>query len=283
MIRAIRLAAALDFEIEPQTLAAIGAKAELVTHLSGERIAAELTLLLEAPRPSVGLRLMERTGLLAVVARPLADQIGIPQNKVPGEDLWDHVLRAVDAVPPDRPTVRLAALLHDVGKPATMSEEGFPGHDRVGATMARAWLEELRFPRATQERVWLLVFNHMFSYEPSWADAAVRRFIGKIGRPELEALFELREADNVGSGLPRETGLEELRRRVTEQLEANVPLTRADLAIDGNDLMAELGLEPGPTLGRLLEQLLDRVIVDSDLNDRPTLLMLAQGMLADRS
>ena len=286
MIRAVRLAAALDFTIDDETLAAIGAKADLARHLSGERIAYELTRLLQTSRPSIGLRVMEQTGLLAVVAPPLADQIGIPQNKVPGEDLWAHVLRAVDAVPVDRPTVRLAALLHDVGKPRTMSQEGFPAHDVVGATVAREFLEKLHAPRSVQDRVTFLIRQHMFSYEPAWTDAAVRRFMGKIGEAgdrALEDLFELREADNVGSGLPRETGLEELRRRVTEQLEANVPLTRADLAIDGNDLMAELGLEPGPALGRLLDQLLDRVIVDSDLNDRPTLLMLAQGMLAERS
>ena len=189
-------------------------------------------------------------------------------------------------MPADRPTVRLAALLHDVGKPATMSEEGFPGHDVEGAKIARTLLARLRVARSVQERIAFLIEQHMFSYESAWTDGAVRRFMGRVdqaGDRALEDLFELREADNVGSGLPREIGLEELRRRVTEQLEANVALTRADLAIDGDDLMSELGMAPGPTLGRLLDQLLDRVLVDSDLNDRPTLLMLAQGMLADRT
>ena len=93
----------------------------------------------------------------------------------------------------------------------------------------------------------------------------------------------MREADNVGSGLPRDDGLlVELRRRVTEQIEAQVPLTRSDLAVNGDDLMAELGMPPGPELGRVLDHLLDRVLVDSQLNDRPTLLMLAQGLQADR-
>jgi putative nucleotidyltransferase with HDIG domain len=195
------------------------------------------------------------------------------------------VLRAVDAAPVERPIVRLAALLHDVGKPQTRSDQGFPDHEDVGARVARAFLNRIRVSNAIQDRVTFLVANHMFNYEPAWTDAAVRRFIGRIvkaGDQALDELLELREADNLGSGLPRESGLLELRRRVTEQLEANVPLTRADLAIDGNDLMVELRLEPGPTLGRLLDQLLDRVLVDSDLNDRPTLLMLAQGMLADR-
>ena len=284
MIRAVRLAATLEFTIEPRTRDAIRVKAHLAAYLSGERIAAELWRLLDAVRPSVGLRLMADTGLLAVIAPELAAQQAIPQNKIPGEDLWDHVLRAVDAAPVERPIVRLAALLHDVGKPETLAETGFPGHDVAGARISREILERLRVARSIQDRVAWLVGQHMFSYEGAWTDAAVRRFIAKSGEHELEELFELREADNVGSGLPRDAGrLGELRRRVTEQLEARVALSRADLAIDGNDLMAELGLEPGPALGRLLDDLLDRVLADSDLNDRPTLLMLAQGMLADRT
>jgi poly(A) polymerase/tRNA nucleotidyltransferase (CCA-adding enzyme) len=149
--------------------------------------------------------------------------------------------------------------------------------------MAREVLARLRYGRSVQDRVAFLVDQHMFSYEPAWTDAAVRRFISKVGERELEDLFELREADNVGSGAPREAGwLPELRRRVTEQLEARVALTLADLAVDGDDVMAELGIEPGPELGRILDDLLDRVLVDSELNDRPTLLMLARGMLAER-
>jgi hypothetical protein len=118
----------------------------------------------------------------------------------------------------------------------------------------------------------------MFTYEDAWSDAAVRRFITRIGPHALDELFELREADNVGSGIPRDAGLTELRRRVTEQLEAHVALTLRDLAINGDDLMAELGLPAGPELGRILESLLDQVLADSTRNDRPTLLLLAQSM-----
>lgn len=283
MVRAVRLAATLSFAVEPATLAAIAARAHFAAHLSGERISAELSRLLEAPRPSVGLRLMADTGLLAVVAGELALQVGISQNKIDGEDLWDHTLRSVDAAPVERPIVRLAALVHDIGKPATAAEAGFPGHDVEGARLAVQFLARIRMARATQERIGHLVRHHMFNYQPSWSDAAVRRFIARIGQHALDELFELREADNVGSGLPRDDGLlTELRRRVTEQLEAQVPLTRSDLAVNGDDLMAELGLPPGPELGRVLDHLLDRVLVDSQLNDRPTLLLLARGLQADR-
>jgi putative nucleotidyltransferase with HDIG domain len=281
MIRAVRLAAGLDFTIDPATLAAIRRNATLAEHLSGERIAAELERLLAAERPSVGLRLMEETGLLAVVAPEFERQKGMLQNKIQGEDLWDHTLRAVDAPGPARPIVRLAALLHDIGKPATESPEGYPDHEKVGAEMAEAFMTRLRFPRSTVARVGHLVRNHMFSYEAVWSDAAVRRFINRIGPHALQELFELREADNVASGLPPEAGLAELRRRVSDQLEANVALTLSDLAIDGDDLMRELRLAPGPRMGRILESLLDQVIADSSLNDRPTLLLLAQSMLDD--
>ena len=138
MLRGVRLAAALDFTIEPATLAAITSHAELARHLSGERIAIELWRLLEAPRPSVGLRLMEETGLLAVVAPELAAQRGISQNKIPGDDLWDHCVRSVDAAPADRPMVRMAALLHDIGKPATAADGHFYGHETVGRGDGRA-------------------------------------------------------------------------------------------------------------------------------------------------
>lgn len=282
MVRAVRLAATLEFEIEVDTLAAIHDRAELARHLSGERIATELEKLLAAPRPSAGLRLMADTGLLAVISPELAAQRGVAQNKIAGEDLWDHTLRTVDAASADRPVVRLAALLHDVGKPATAADGRFIGHEQVGADVARGLLHRMRFPRATQERVVLLVRQHMFDYQGTWSDAAVRRFILRVGRHGIDELFDLRAADNVGSGIPANAnGLDELRERVHEQLEAEVVLDRADLAINGDDLIAELGIVSGPSLGRILDALLDRVIADPELNDRPTLLMLAQAMLTE--
>ena len=285
MIRAVRLAATLGFGIEAATLAGIQARAGLVAHLSGERIAAELDKLLGAPAPSIGLRLMSDTDVLASVSPELAAQRGVAQNKVPGEDLWDHTLRSVDAADAARPVVRLAALLHDIGKPATFADGRFVRHDAVGADLAGAFLDRLHGPRAVHDRVVELVRHHMFSYEANWSDAAVRRFIGKmaaIGPGMLEELLELREADNIGSGLPAGAGrLVELRTRVAAELAAEVVLDRGRLAVDGTDLMTELDLEQGPLLGRILDDLLDAVIADPALNERPTLLLLAQSMLTE--
>jgi tRNA nucleotidyltransferase (CCA-adding enzyme) len=282
MVRAVRLAAALEFPIEPATLAAIRENAGLVAHVSGERVAAELEKLLEAPRPSLGLRLMAETGLLDVVLPELAAQRGVPQNKIEGEDLYDHTLRAVDAAPVDRPVVRLAALLHDLGKPATIDDGPFRGHDVVGADLARALLDRLHTPKAAAERVVNLVRNHMFAYEPSWGDPGVRRFIQRVGTDAIEDLFALRQADNVGSGVPADAhALDELRARVETELAASVVLDRSRLAVRGDDLIAELGIPAGPRLGRILDGLLERVIAEPKLNDRATLLLLAESMAAD--
>ncbi len=285
MVRAARLSASLDFSVDPATLAAIKHRSALVAHLSGERIATELDKLLAAPKPSVGLRLMSDTGLLVAISVELAAQRGVAQNKVPGEDLWDHTLRTVDAASPARPVVRLAALLHDIGKPATLAEGHFRGHDAVGARLAGAFLDRLRSPRAVRERVVALVRLHMFSYEPNWSDAAIRRFIariGALGNGALDELLALREADNVGSGLPPEAGqVDQLRDRIAAELAADVVLDRYGLAVDGADLMSEFGLAQGPLLGRILDALLERVITDPAANDRPTLLLLAQAMLSE--
>ena len=282
MVRAVRLAATLDFAVEPSTLEAVGRCAALAHFLSGERVGAELAKLLTAPAPSVGLRLMADTGLVAVLAPDLERQRGMGQNKIEGEDLWDHTLRTVDATP-NRPLVRMAGLLHDIGKPDTLSGGHFHNHDVVGAMLARRFLANLHAPRPLQERVAHLVRHHMFDYRPNWTDAAVRRFIRKVGPGSIDDLLALRTADNIGSGVPPDAGgLPELGERVRAELAAHVVLGRADLALDGGDLIAELGLRPGPEVGRLLEGLTESVIAEPALNDRAILLELARHRLGGK-
>jgi hypothetical protein len=180
--------------------------------------------------------------------------------------------------------VRLAAFLHDLGKPGTIDDGPFRGHEVVGAELAAKLLERLRMPRAVTERVVHLVRQHMFTYDPDWGDAGVRRFIRRVGRASLDDLFALRAADNVGSGVPPNAGrLTELRDRVDAQFEASAVLDRGGLAVHGDDLMTELAIPQGPTLGRILDRLLERVIADPALNDRATLLLLAGSMLPDEA
>jgi putative nucleotidyltransferase with HDIG domain len=283
LLRAARFAAQLGFEIEPSTREAMRRKAPVVAHVSRERVGQELRRLFQADRPSLGLRVMADTGLLEAILPELAAQRGIPQNKPEGEDLWDHTLATVDAIAglagdqrrersPEYGQLALAALLHDVGKPATLVE-AFRGHDEVGAAMAEGILERLAIARRDAERVARLVRQHMFIYRPEWSDAAVRRFLRKVGPDLFDELLLLRRADSLGSGIAVEAGgVGELARRGHDQLAREVPLTTRQLAIDGDDLQTALGMPPGPEIGRLLERLLDSVIADPERNVRERLL-----------
>jgi hypothetical protein len=122
----------------------------------------------------------------------------------------------------------------------------------------------------------------MYGYESRWGDAAVRRFIRTVGRDILPRLFLLRQADNLGSGAPADAGgLDELRERAAAELERGVPMTLGDLAVDGDDLQAELGLTPGPRLGELLDRLLESVVADPSRNTRETLLADVRSWIAE--
>jgi tRNA nucleotidyltransferase (CCA-adding enzyme) len=284
MVRVVRLAATLGFKIEPATLAAIASNAALVEHLSGERIAIELSKLLDAQQPSVGLRLLDETGLLDHLAPELAAQRGVPQNKVPGEDLWDHTVRSVDGAVREPARIRVAALLHDIAKPATMADGRFVGHETLGADQAREVLDRWRWRVDERDQITHLIRQHMFGYQSTWSDAAVRRFIAKVGRDHVDDLFLLRQADNVGSGRePDAGGLPELRARVAGELAAGVALDLHGLAIDGSDLMEEFGWQPGPIVGQTLDRLLDRVIGDPNLNTRERLLAVARSIVPDET
>ncbi len=270
LVRAARLAGQLGFELDPATEAAMRRTADLVRHVSRERIGQELRKLLRARDPSRGLRVMAATGILDVAFPELAAQRGVPQAKAPGMDCWEHTLATLEAAKRLRPAderLALAALLHDVGKPRTMAGGHFIGHEEVGAQMADRLMRRLAIPRDVAEPVVHLIRQHMFNYDSSWTDAAVRRLVQRVGRDAIEDLLLLREADNLGSGQPSDEGrLLELRRRIGEQEQRGFPLSLKDLAVDGDDLQRELGLAPGPLIGALLERLLDSAIADPARN-----------------
>jgi poly(A) polymerase/tRNA nucleotidyltransferase (CCA-adding enzyme) len=161
-----------------------------------------------------------------------------------------------------KPVVRLAALFHDVGKPLTRAEKEngdatFYNHEFESARLAQEALARLRFGGETIDQVAHLVRQHMFDYRSEWTDAAVRRFVQKVGVDHIADLFDLRIADNLGNGL--KTGfphyLEELRARIDGVLAARQALSLQDLDINGEDVMRELGLAPGPRVGEILSWL----------------------------
>ncbi len=288
MLRAVRFAATLGFAVEPQTLAAIEAAAPLAapSPANGCWWSCSRCWRPRCPRWVSGSP--RRRACSPRSPRSWPGSGACPRHKVPGEDLWDHTCRTVDAAPrplPDEPPLlRLAALLHDIGKPATFADGHFVGHETVGASLAGAWLTELHAPRFLTGDTVNLVRHHMFAYDAGWTDAAVRRFIRRCGASAIEDLLDLRAADNVGSGLAPDTdGLESLRARCREQLEARVALDLAGLAVNGDDLMEALEIPAGPALGRLLDRLLEMVLVDPMLNDRSRLLTLARELAASDS
>ena len=281
LLRAARLAAQLGFQIEPATLAAMSTTAATVEYVSTERIGEELRKMLRAAQPSRALQILADTGVLRYALPELDLQRGVAQDKAPGMDLWAHCLAATDAaarLDPGNPRLRLAALVHDIGKPATLADGHFIGHDTEGARLAEHMLTRLAFPRRDVEAVADLVRYHMFSYESRWSGAAVRRFIKRIGRDQVNDLLNLRAADNIGSGLPANAGqLDELHRRVAAELAAGAPLTLRELAVRGDDLTAALSLRPGPAVGQLLDHLLQWVLDDPSRNARVDLIAEARA------
>ncbi len=278
-LRGARLAAVLEFTLEPATREALAGVADLVPRLSAERVRDELAKMLAARRPSVGLEILREAGLLALVLPELQATVGVTQNRWHAHDVYVHTLGTVDGAPADRPRVRWAALAHDLGKPGTRSlrEDGevtFYGHAERGATIADALCERLRFARAERDAVVHLVRHHLFDYRPEWSDAAVRRFLRRIGLDALDDLFALRRADAAATR-PENTDLEALDAlgaRIANVLAARPALSVRDLAVNGRDVMEVLGTGPGPEVGQALEHLLEEALEDPSLNERESLL-----------
>lgn len=280
-LRAVRFASQLDFEIEAATMAAIRPSIPRFRMVSAERVREELQKILLSPRPSRGLRLLEETGLLAEISPELAACRGVTQGGMHVYDVLDHLYACVDAAAPEL-ILRLAALLHDIGKPAAKVERPgeaptFYRHEEYSARDAEAFMRRLRFPNAVIEEVCHLVSSHMFSYDESWTDAAVRRFLARVGPDSLDRLFALRIADGTGIiGRPVDPrSLDPLRERIAAVLAAREALGVSDLAVKGGDL-ASIGIAPGPTMGAILKELLETVIEDPSLNEKERLLDIAK-------
>ena len=275
MLRAVRFAATLRMSIEPATAEAIQEQAALAAGLSGERIQQELNKILLAERPSTGIRLLSDLGLLAVLCPELEICKTIPQDKAIAQDVFEHSLITVDATPPTL-VLRLAGLFHDVGKPETFADGHFHQHEFVGEAIARRVLRRWKYSKDDVAAVAHLIRHHMFWYQADWTGSAVRRFIRKVGLDVIPDLFELRRADNIGSGIraPRMYALEDLWTRVQGEIERSTAFSPSDLEVDGTDVMRELGIPPGPAVGRIIAALFERVLDDPDLNTRDRLLAL---------
>ena len=288
ILRAVRFSSQLGFSIEEQTQKAMRTLAHTLKGVSAERIRDEMEKIMASERPSIGFNLMTETGILSILFPELEACRGIEQKGAHAFDVFTHSLLCCDAAPKDNPRVRWAALLHDIGKPLAKAEtsEGetiFHRHEQLSAALSGKILRRLRFPVTFEKKVTHLVLHHMFHYEDCWTDAAVRRFVRKVGKENLEDFFTLREADGwaTAGNPPDRRPLTEFRERIARVLSQDAPLSLKDLAVNGNDL-SEAGIPKGPVMGTVLEFLLETVLDDPSMNEREKLLTLAKNFYQTR-
>lgn len=290
-LRACRFAAQLGFRVDEQTMAAIARTLDVVAGVSAERLRDEVEKILLSPVPSVGLELMRATGILGVVLPELAEGIGVSQGDLHCHDVFTHGLRACDAAPRSSLELRLAALLHDVGKPRARGEgpagrPSFHGHESVSSSLASELLQRLRFPTATIRRVAHLVQHHMFNYDEQWSDAAVRRLIARVGEPAIDDLLVLRRADQIGmcpgNADVFPAGLAQLAQRIQAVRRGDGAFSLRDLAVNGAQVMQRLDLRPGPIVGTILAELLKAVLDDPAQNTEEKLLEIAEKLYRER-
>lgn len=280
MLRAIRFAATLGFEIEKKTLAAIGKNAKLLSKISGERIRDELFKIIASDRADEGIMLAKDSGILKIILPELLECFAVPQKSPKRHHIFDvgvHCVMSLKFCPSQDTIVRFATLLHDVGKAkvANVTEEGvrtFYNHEVVGGRIVRQIADRLHLSKADREKLYLLVRWHQFSVDENQTDKALRRFIKNIGVENIEDMMDLRIGDRLGGGLqqPESWRLKLFRQRLGEVMKK--PFTVADLKVSGNDVMEILKIKPGPKVGEVLNKLFEEVADDPKKNKREYLL-----------
>ncbi len=288
ILRGARFAARFELRLDGPTRAAMTAAAGLLSTVSPERVQDEVSkMLIQCQRPSRALDALHQTGSLVTWFPELERCAGVVQNEYHPDDVYWHTLKTCDCAPRERLVVRWAALLHDLGKVDTrlvVTENGearvvFYGHEVVGAELAERVLTRLRYSNEVVSSCRHLVREHMYHYEASWKAATVRRFMRRIGDDAIDDLLALREADCRSRDLAGEIAdLEQLRARIDHERRARATLTVRDLAVDGNDVVRETGKRPGPEVGSVLQQLLEKVTDDPAENTRERLLEILRAM-----
>jgi len=275
MMRAVRLAAELDFVIEGETMAAIVKNSKQLSRISIERVASEFLRTLNSPTPMQGIIFMEKLGLLDHFLPELRLGIGVEQGGAHAYDVYEHLLRTMQAAADKNFSLklRLAALFHDIAKPQTRREGGknkqytFFGHEVVGARMTKEILERLKLPREMIDEVVNLVRWHMFFADPEEVTlAAVRRTITRIGEDHIEELLNLRVCDRIGMGRPKEQPFRFRKYKALVDQALRDPISVKMLKIDGTRIMELTGEKPGRMLGYVLHALLEEALEDANKN-----------------
>jgi len=287
LMRAIRFAAELGFDIDPETFSAIVSNADLLSKIAEERIRDEFAKMMmsEGAGPAWGIVQMEKTGIMKHVIPELLEGIGVTQNKHHIYTVWEHNLRALDYAAKSGASleVRIASLLHDVGKPRSKAGDGpdatFHSHEMIGAKMAKKIMERLKFSGEISGRVVHLVRHHLFYYNVGEVtEAGVRRFISRVGEENIDDLFKIREADRIGSGVPKAVPYKTRHLRFMIDKVRHDPISPKMLKTDGVKLMEHLKIVPGPKVGMILGILLEDVLDEPNRNDEKHLLKKAEEL-----
>lgn len=283
MLRAIRFANNKDLEMDLDTFKAINKNMHLIKKEAPERIMGEMMRLFEAKSTIKGLYLMLATGFFKHVIPELQEGFEEEQNRHHGESILYHNMLAADAVKKDEPLLKLAMLLHDVGKVKTkefnpeIQDYNFLGHEAVGASMAKKILTRLKFPTESIDYVYNVIHDHMFYFTDESKDKTIKKF---MALPHFRSLLRARLADRranlakVGKS-PVPFSFKRLLKRVRVIQQTKQPLSVKDLAINGNDLIG-LGLKPGPLFGKILNNALELVLEQPESNQKEILLEFAK-------
>jgi len=279
LMRAVRFAVQLNFDIEPETAKAIMANAGDIVAISKERVRDELVKTINTERAMSGMEILNKFGLLKHIMPEIEEGIDVGQNKHHIYTVWEHNLRALDWAAKNnyKTEVRIASLLHDVGKPRAKRGEGldstFYNHEVIGAKIAGQILERLKFSKKFIEKVVTLVRYHLFYYNvEEVSESSVRRLVKNVGPENMDDLLEVRMADRKGSGVPKAEPYKLRHLRAIIEKVSRDPITVKMLKINGDDFIKELKMAPGPKMGYILNILLDEVLDEPKNNVKEYLL-----------
>lgn len=277
MMRAVRFSCQLDFELEPKTERAIIKMAGSIKFIAKERIKDELVKILSSNKSMEGIERLKNLKLLQYIIPEILLGEKMEQNHHHVYTVLKHSLLSLKHCPSSKWQVRLAAFLHDVGKPASMKVidggRTFYNHEYIGAKITRKIMDRLKFSREDTEMVVNLVKNHMFYYNVGEVTAAsVRRLIAKTGRENLSDLIDLRVADRLGSGTPKAMPYKLRHLQYMMEKVQNDPVSVKMLKVNGDIMISELKMEPGPKMGAILDVLLAEVLENPELNEKEVLI-----------